>query len=98
MQSGPAAPCRDDWKESARTSRGVTTSVNGRATCSGHADRAHPAGPLFLTLAVDGLHVVDLGHRIPVYRNLELPLAEVLDGVDRHVEIGMLPLLSDQKR
>jgi hypothetical protein len=45
---------------------------------------------------VNGLDVVDLGHGISVDRDVKLPLREAEDRVDRHFEVGVLVLLSDQ--
>ena len=45
---------------------------------------------------MNGLDVVDLGHRVPVDRDLKLPVREAEDRVDRHFEVGMLAVLSDQ--
>jgi hypothetical protein len=47
---------------------------------------------------MSGLDVVDLGHGVSVDRDLELSVREAANRVDRHFEVGMLAVLTDQKR
>jgi hypothetical protein len=60
-------------------------------------DRADRALTLFLTQAVGGLDVVDLGHRVPVDRDLKLPVRETEDGVDWHFEVGVLAFPANEQ-
>jgi hypothetical protein len=48
------------------------------------------ARTLFLTLAMNGFDVVDLGHGVLIDRDLELAVRETEDGVDLHFEVGVL--------
>jgi hypothetical protein len=63
----------------------------------GRTDRADSAPTLFLTQTVSGLDIVDLRHRVPVDGDLKLPFRESEDCVDRHFEVGMLTVLSNQE-
>jgi hypothetical protein len=66
-------------------------------TRSGSAPAAGFGATLFLTHPMSRLDVVDLGHGISVDRDLELPVREAANRVDRHFEIGVLAVLPDQK-
>jgi len=60
-------------------------------------DRLDPVLTLFLTHAVSGFDVVDLGHRVAIDRDLELTVREAEDGVDRHFEVGVFAFPSNQE-